>query len=198
MATTIRKSRKQTLAAPIAQPAAPELSAEQVAANAAALVAQATQRRDELVTARKKYLTATLGARAGGGSDLVGRALRALKLIDGGDFVDMDDLIKALNSVDGAALNTWGTTYVAGLVQSKGNLRRIAAFGEFIAADGFKSLAFALSTFRAHRAWNFSETIKNPKSGHAMTFTVDVVRELNDMFALKATNSRRARWGAIG
>jgi len=159
--------------------------------------AQAQQRADELSTARKCYLRATSGARTGGGSDLVGRALRALKLINGGDFVDMDELQSALNSVDAGKLNEWANAYIAGLVQNKGNSRRVSAFCAFIAADGFRNLSNALAAFAKHRAWHFPETVVNPKSGKAFKFHVDVQRELNDMFALRLTMSRRAKWGTM-
>src|ERR1017187_7293475 len=94
-------------------PVAPEVSPE-------AIAAAAQRRSDELSTARKRYLTATGGARQpdglpSGGSDLVGRALRALKLLDGKDYLDVDTLIDVLGRVDNAKLIEWGKTYIAGL-----------------------------------------------------------------------------------
>ena len=174
---------------------APVLSPEQQAAIA-------KQRTDELSTARARYLTCTGGKRQAeglpsGGSDLVGRALRAQKLINGSDFVDTDTLIDALGKIDNAKLITWATEYLSGLVDNKQNQRRRNAFTSFCASDGFRALQMALTTFRNYRSWQWSEMVRNPKTGTSIKVAIDVPSELNNMFALKITNARRSRWGAI-
>ena len=162
----------------------------------------AKQRTDELSTARARYLTCTGGKRqkAGmpsGGSDLVGRALRALKLIDGSDFVDTDKLIEVLGTVDNTALMAWATPYLDGLVENKNRERRRIAFAQFVVADGFRSLQMALTTFRNHRSWQWSEVVRNPKTNTSIKVAIDVPTELNNMFALKLTNNRRVKWGVM-
>jgi hypothetical protein len=187
-----RARRAKGSTAPIASTPAPEastLTPEQIAS---------MRRTDELKSARRRYLTCTAGMRQpdgtpAGGGDLVGRALRAQELLNGKDFIRMDEFIELLGKVDNAKLLAWGNTYVSGLVQNKTTARRIKAFSHFLASNGYAALQVALQTFTTYRAWQFSETAVNPKTGTSITYTVDVVREVNDMFALKLTNARRAK-----
>ncbi len=182
-----------TTTAPAVKPV--KLSAKEKKAAAAAAIAKI--RNDEIATARGVYVRCTLGARSGGGSDLVGRALRALKLIDGADFTDCDSLIEAFANVKSDALLAWATPYLAGLVDNKQNQRRRDAFVNFCAVDGFGGLCNALRTFKKYSAWAWGETLRNPKTGTSVKVNIDVLGELNNMFALKVTLSRRAKWGVV-
>jgi hypothetical protein len=152
-------------------------------------------RKSQLARARKLYLRCTAGARNGGGSDLVGRTLKALKVVGTKDLLSVDEIIDGLAKVDAGAAMEWAGAYLSGLMDNKANARRGVAYAQFVAAGGFAALCEALRTFSENRAWTFAETVRI--NGRQLTFSVDVRRELNDMFGLRLTNARRANFGHI-
>src|SRR5688500_768962 len=117
----------------------PTTLADAIAQNDAADV-----RRNALIRARKSYLRCTAGARNGGGSDLVGRTLKALKLVGGKDLLSVEEIIDGLSQVDTSAAMAWGESYLAGLMDNKANARRRVAYAQFLAAGGFAALCEAL------------------------------------------------------
>ena len=175
----------------------PTLSAEDIAAKI---------RNDELSTARGVHTAAMGGrsvAKAGmmAGSDLVGRCLRAAKLLDGNDFVTPEQVIEALRAADPNKVLAVIESHISALIQNKANLARLDLFRTFVKADGLNHLANAYATFAKYRAWQYGETIaiyvKSSKTNRTMpSYSVDVRADITNMFGLKLTFARRARYGS--
>ena len=156
-------------------------------------------RDDELATARTVYTAATGGrsvAKDGklAGSDLVGRCLRACKLIDGKTFVTVEEVAQALRAADKGKVLSVIENHISTLVQNKANVARLDLFRAFIKADGMVHLATALDTFAKYRAWQYSETVKM-SNGSAISHVVDIRAEVTNLFGLRLTMARRARFG---
>lgn len=154
-------------------------------------------RKQTLANHRLVILTATAGNRAAGGSDVAGRAFRAMGLLNGKDVVTIDDVIFACEVVNTKKLIQWANSYLDGLVENKGREARRKAINEFAERFGFKELGAAISALVQERAFTWSETFQKA-GGKSITYTVDLGRELNDMFGLKLTNMRRVKFCTMG
>ena len=170
---------------------------------AAKVAAEETARkvRDEQIATARSVYTAATGWRSIAkdgklaGSDLVGRCLRACKLIDGKTFVTVEEVAQALRAADKGAVLSKIEAHISALVQNKANLARLDLFRTFVKADGLVHLATALETFAKYRAWQYGETV-TMSNGTSINHVVDIRAEVTNLFGLRLTMARRAKYGS--
>lgn len=192
------KNRNQSKKLPVAPVAVADfIDPKQLTAEETAAIV----RNDELRTARG-ILTACMGGRAVAkdgklaGSDLVGRCLRACKLVDGKTFVSVDQVAAACRKADKVEILKTIESHIASLVDNKANKARIELFRTFIAADGLSHLANALDTFIKYAAWQYGEKVVLG-NGSTLNHSVDVRAEVTNMFGIRLTTGRRAKFGSF-
>lgn len=208
-------SRKKTPALPVL-PVQAEGALTPETAKAMRLADEKATRDRELSQARLIYTMAICGRSVDkdhpgkAGSDLVGRVLRSRVVSENGksrfvntnSFVTIEEVSKALRAVDPATILATMEAHISVLVQNKSNGARLQLFRAFVNANGLKLLADAFETFAKYRAWQYSEEVSIPgTSSHPLArsirFAVDVRAEVTNIFGLKLTSTRRAKYGKL-
>jgi hypothetical protein len=129
-----------------------------------------------------------------GGSDMAGRMLRALGLIDAKSLVGRETACGALGKVNKGKAKAWARTYIAGLVDNKANQRRLRNFEAWIDQNGPEKVREALEWLHANGfntvklAYTIGETIRSNPNLDELA---------NDVFGIHLTATRKRKSGQI-